>query len=190
MAFDWYDMRAMMIQAHGILRADDKFTFYYDETNNIRKFLLTDDGTNVAEHKNFVLGGIVLQEGQYLPEIASLRDALGMQDNALEIKFKHVASGDFEAVLASRKMAKKPGSDHRILASQFVEYFRTSLGNGNERLGCARWVASALFPFLQCPYRNPQQCGEPRLGQSGFHACRNNGGDGDLSTLTRQHLTH
>jgi len=105
MAFDWAAMRAM-IQAHGIRRADDKFVFYYDETNNIRKFLLTDDGTNVAEHKNFVLGGIALQEGQALPEIAPLRDALGMQGNAPEIKFKHVASGDFEAVLASRKMAR------------------------------------------------------------------------------------
>ncbi len=106
MAFDWSAMRAMMIQAYGIRRADDKFTFYYDETNNIRKFLLTDDGTNVAEHKNFVLGGIALQEGQVLPEIASLRDALGMQDSAPEIKLKHIASGDFEAVLASRKMAR------------------------------------------------------------------------------------
>jgi hypothetical protein len=106
MAFDWSLMRAMMIQAQGIRRADDKFALYYDETNNIRKFLLTNDGTNVAEHKNFVLGGIALQEGQALPEIASLRDALGMQDNASEIKFKHVASGDFEAVLASRKMAR------------------------------------------------------------------------------------
>ena len=106
MAFDWSAMRAMMIQAHGIRRADDKFAFYYDETNNIRKFLLAEGGTNVVEHKNFVLGGIVLQEGQALPEIASLRDTLGMQDNASEIKFKHVASGDFEAILASRKMAR------------------------------------------------------------------------------------
>lgn len=106
MAFDWSAMRTMMIQAHGIRRADDRFAFYYDETNNIRKFLLTDDGTNVAEHKNFVIGGIALQEGQSLPEIASLRYALGMQDNAPEIKFKYVASGDFEAVLASRKMAR------------------------------------------------------------------------------------
>lgn len=106
MIFDWANMRAMVIEAHGIRRADDKFAFYYDETNNIRKFLLTDDGTNASEHKNFVLGGIALQEGKILPEIASLRGALGMQDNAPEIKFKHVASGDFEAVLASRKMAR------------------------------------------------------------------------------------
>lgn len=106
MAFDWANTRALMIKAHGIRRADDKFAFYYDETNNIRKFLLTDGGTNVAEHKNFVLGGIALQEGQALPEIASLRDALGMQDNASEIKFRHVARGDFETILASRKMAR------------------------------------------------------------------------------------
>ena len=106
MAFDWSVMRTMTIQAYGIRRADDKFAFFYDETNNIRKFLLTDGGTNVAEHKNFVLGGIALQEGQALPDIVSLRDALGMQANAPEIKFKHVASGDFEAILASRKMAR------------------------------------------------------------------------------------
>jgi hypothetical protein len=106
MAFDWARMRTEMIKLHGIRRADDKFAFFYDETNNIRKFTLTDDGTNVDEHKNFVLGGIVLQEGQAMPEVDSLRDALGMHDNAPEIKFKHVASGDFEAVLASRKMAR------------------------------------------------------------------------------------
>lgn len=106
MTFDWTTMRADMIKAHGIRRADDKFTFFYDETNNIRKFTLTDDGTNVEEHKNFVIGGIGLQEGQAMPEIDSLRDALGMQDNAPEIKFKHVASGDFEAALASRRMAR------------------------------------------------------------------------------------
>jgi hypothetical protein len=105
MAFDWAQMRSMMIVVNGIRRADDKFTFFYDETNNIRKFTLTDEGTNVGEHKNFVIGGIALQEGQALPDITSLRKALGMQDNASEIKFKHVANGDFEAALASRKMA-------------------------------------------------------------------------------------
>lgn len=106
MAFDWAEMRAMMIAVHGIRRADDKFAFFYDETNNIRKFALTDAGTNVDEHKNFVLGGIVLRHGQDMPGIDSLRQVLGIQDNAPEIKFKHVASGDFEEALASRKMAR------------------------------------------------------------------------------------
>ncbi len=106
MTFDWTAMRALAIKAHGIHGADERFAFYYDETNNIRKFLLTDGGTNVNEHKNFILGGIALREGKTLPEIASLREVLGMQDNAPEIKFKHVASGDFEAALSSRKMAR------------------------------------------------------------------------------------
>ena len=106
MAFNWEEMRNLLIRAHGIKRADDKFVFFYDETNNIRKLMLTEDGTNVPERKNFVLGGVVLEEGQVLPDIGSLRRSLGLQENAPEIKFKHVASGDFEAVLASRKMAQ------------------------------------------------------------------------------------
>lgn len=99
------DMRKMMIEAFHLQRTDDKFTFYYDETNNIRKFYLTQHGTNVAEHRNFVLGGIVLAEGQALPDIAPLRARLRMQSNASEIKFSHVATGDFEQVLASKKLA-------------------------------------------------------------------------------------
>ena len=106
MTLDWPVARDRMIRAHGIKRADDRFTFFYDETNNIRKFSLTEDGTNVPEHKNFVLGGIVLEGKEALPEIASLREALGLQDSAPEVKFRHVASGGFEAVLASPKMTR------------------------------------------------------------------------------------
>ncbi len=104
MEFGVNDMRQMMIDAFQLRRTDDKFTFYYDETNNIRKFYLTDDGTNVSEHKNFVLGGIALAEGRALPDIAPLRAKLRMQSNAPEIKFAHVAKGDFEQVLTSKKL--------------------------------------------------------------------------------------
>jgi hypothetical protein len=41
MALDMNDIREMTIDAFKLRRADDKFTFYYDETNNIRKFYLT-----------------------------------------------------------------------------------------------------------------------------------------------------
>jgi hypothetical protein len=104
MEFDVNDMRQMMIAAFQLRRADDKFTFYYDETNNIGKFYLTDHGTNVAEHRNFILGGIVLAEGQSLPDISPLHTKLRMQSNAAEIKFAHVAKGDFEQVLTSKKL--------------------------------------------------------------------------------------
>lgn len=104
MDFDVNAMRQPMISFFQLRRVDDEFTFYYDETNNIRKFYLTDDGTNVAEHRNFVLGGIALEVGRTLPDIAPLRAGLRMQDNAPEIKFAHVAKGDFEQVLASQKL--------------------------------------------------------------------------------------
>ncbi|MDR3368256.1 DUF3800 domain-containing protein [Rhodoferax sp.] len=104
MEIDVNEMREMMVNAFQLRRVNDKFTFYYDETNNIRKFYLTDEGTNVPEHNNFVLGGIVLAEGQSLPDIAALRGKLGMQRNASEIKFGHVAKGDFEKVLTSKKL--------------------------------------------------------------------------------------
>lgn len=104
MEIDVNDMRDVMVSAFQLRRTDEKFTFYYDETNNIRKFYLTEHGTNVADHKNFVLGGIVLAEGQILPDIKPLRSELRMQSNASEIKFAHVAKGDFEQVLASKKL--------------------------------------------------------------------------------------
>ncbi|MGN4069923.1 DUF3800 domain-containing protein [Burkholderia gladioli] len=104
MDFDVNVMRKIMIGAFQLRRTDDRFTFYYDETNNIRRFYLTDSGTNVAEHKNFVLGGIALEEGRPLPDLAPLRAKLRMQDNAPEIKFAHVAKGDFEQILASQKL--------------------------------------------------------------------------------------
>jgi len=104
MESDVNDMRQMLIDAHQLRRVDDKFTFYYDETNNIRKFYLTNNGTNVSEHNNFVLGGILLMEGEALPDIAPLRSKLRMQNNAPEIKFAHVAKGDFEKVLTSKKL--------------------------------------------------------------------------------------
>lgn len=114
MDFDVNPMRQIMISAFRLRRADERFTFYYDETNNIRKFYLTEDGTNVAEHKNFVLGGIVLEEGRPLPDIAPLRTELRMQSSAPEIKLAHIAKGDFEQVLASKKL--------RIVLSWIVEH--------------------------------------------------------------------
>lgn len=84
--------------------ADDRFTFYYDETNNIRKLYLTETGFNVAKHDNFVIGGIVLKEGHEIGDITALRNELRIQKTAPEIKLKHVATGSFEEILASPKM--------------------------------------------------------------------------------------
>ncbi|WP_256077737.1 DUF3800 domain-containing protein [Massilia sp. YIM B04103] len=85
---------------------DQEFTLYYDETNNIRKLLLTERGLNVTKHDNFVLGGIVLRPGQSIGDIEELRRVLWIQKSAEEIKFDLVAKGGFERILDSRKLGQ------------------------------------------------------------------------------------
>ncbi|WP_322033228.1 DUF3800 domain-containing protein [Paraburkholderia sp. J76] len=79
--------------------------FYYDETNNIRKLHLRDDGQpNDRELKNFILGGIARRAMTPLPDAAPLREAMRIQKSAPEIKFDLVAKGDYLDVLRSRKL--------------------------------------------------------------------------------------
>lgn len=40
------------------------YTFYYDETNNVRKFSLKNKHFNEKIHKNFILGGLVFDESK------------------------------------------------------------------------------------------------------------------------------
>jgi len=83
---------------------DASFTLYYDETNNIRRLTLTEVGLNTPDNKTFVLAGIVLRPGTVAPPIDDLRALLRLQNNAPELKARHVADGDFEAMLASRQL--------------------------------------------------------------------------------------
>ncbi len=83
---------------------DKEFTIYYDESNNIRKLYLKGSGFNVPRYDNFVLGGVVLIEGQSFGDIAILRKALYLQKNSTEIKLKHIGSGSFEQILSSSKL--------------------------------------------------------------------------------------
>lgn len=83
---------------------DKAFTLYYDESNNPRKLLLRESGLNIKKHDNYVLGGIALEPGQDMPEIQTLRRILRIQPTAPEIKFEHVAKGDFETALKSTKL--------------------------------------------------------------------------------------
>jgi len=50
-----------------------RYTLYYDETNNIRRLALTDTGLNHDALDCFVLGGIAVEPGAELPDIAALR---------------------------------------------------------------------------------------------------------------------
>jgi hypothetical protein len=77
---------------------------FYDETNNFRRLYLNDAKPNASVEKTFVIAGIALRAGQTLTGWSQLRQAIRMQPNAAELKFTHVASGDYEHVLSSRRL--------------------------------------------------------------------------------------
>jgi hypothetical protein len=81
---------------------DSAFTFYYDETNNIKKFYVRENDFNYSFTSNFVLGGLV-HVGQP-PNVQPLIDSFNLQKTAKEIKFKHIAYGDFLECLKSEKL--------------------------------------------------------------------------------------
>ena len=81
---------------------DVRLTFYYDETNNPRKFSLKKEGFNSDFISNFVLGGLV-HEGK-APNVQDFIDSLNLQRNIKEIKFKHIAKGNFLDCLRSDKL--------------------------------------------------------------------------------------
>lgn len=82
---------------------DEEYAFFYDETNNIRKFWIRDDGFN-EQPKNFVLGGIVHKKSEALTGLDELVKSLHIQKSAKEIKFNQLATGSYLGVLNSKKI--------------------------------------------------------------------------------------
>ena len=64
-------------------------TFYYDESNNFRKFRLNETGFNndISDQSHFTLGGIYLPKG-CKPDVEDLMIKLRPQKNQKELKFK------------------------------------------------------------------------------------------------------
>lgn len=102
--FDIDEFRESQIQMYGLTKANESYTFYHDETNNIRKLHVVARGLNVAELKVFVLGGVVHEDAPRPIDIQPLRAAMRIQKTAPEIKLEHVAKGDFLALLRSAKL--------------------------------------------------------------------------------------
>lgn len=83
---------------------DAKFKFYYDETNNPRKFWLKQNKFNSPVNKNFVLGGIVFDEKNFIGNPEDLNYRLKLQKNINEIKSKHILKSTFIESLKSKKL--------------------------------------------------------------------------------------
>ncbi|MGX9249963.1 DUF3800 domain-containing protein [Pantoea ananatis] len=105
MAFD-LSVEDLAIQDPTLYGTEKKLKIYYDETNNIRKLILTENGFNVSRHDNFVLGGVAVDQDADVTCIKELRDILRIQPSAPEIKFDLIAKGDFEKVLDTQKLTK------------------------------------------------------------------------------------
>ncbi len=86
--FDISDVRRMTKMLAPTANFDSSFTFYYDETNNIRKFYVREIDFNSSFNSNFVLGGLVYEGTR--PEIKPLFDRLNLQKNITEVKLTNI----------------------------------------------------------------------------------------------------
>nr|WP_321355615.1 DUF3800 domain-containing protein [uncultured Draconibacterium sp.] len=102
--FDVSEIRAQTILLNNLQNVDDRFTFYYDETNNIRKFYLNEESFNCVSGVNFIVGGVLYEGSNSTFDIENLKDQIRLQKTANEIKLKHIAKGDFIDCLKSEKL--------------------------------------------------------------------------------------
>ena len=101
---DVNEMRDIIVAAYQLTNVDEPYTFYYDETNNVRKLHLTADGMNIRRPECFVIGGIVHRGPPRPIDLAPLRAGLRLQATVKEIKLEHLGKGRFLQVLASPKV--------------------------------------------------------------------------------------
>lgn len=101
---DVNEMRDSILAACDLPNVDERYTFYYDETNNVRKLHLTSTGMNIRRPDCFVLGGIVHRGSPRPIALAELHAALRLQPSVKEIKLKHLGAGGFLDLLTSSKL--------------------------------------------------------------------------------------
>lgn len=112
---------------------NDVYTFYYDESNNVRKLYLSKqiDGYNVDHDEdkntgvNFILGGVAHKGDSSTVDFDALKKAIMLQPTAKEIKLKQIATGDFIYMLNSKKLT---GFLEWLNESDlFIQYFNLNM---------------------------------------------------------------
>lgn len=107
--FNLTEDRDSEISYFGLTNVDLPYTFFYDETNNIRRLILRNKSTNIKLEEldnNFILGGVVYEKETQLTskDFEKLKQDLKIDKNNNEVKFKHIAKGSFLDTLKSRKL--------------------------------------------------------------------------------------
>ncbi|AEF98505.1 DUF3800 domain-containing protein [Methylomonas methanica] len=113
------DMLLNIFAGQPLYGLGEEYAFFYDETNNIRKFWIRDNGFN-EQPKNFVLGGIVHKKSEPLTGLDKLVKSLYLQKSAKEIKFNQLATGSYLGVLNSKKI--KTFLEWLIANGVFIHY--------------------------------------------------------------------
>lgn len=85
---------------------DAKFNFYYDETNNPRKFWIKQKKFNSPVDKNFVLGGVVIENEESIENFNEMKNILVLPKNINELKSKYILKPTFLNSLKSENLTK------------------------------------------------------------------------------------
>lgn len=96
-------LRENLTRMFGLEGTDLDYTFYYDETNNVRRLHLAEGKLNITAPEWFVLGGIVHAGRQRPLDISCLYKLLGLQVTTVKMKVKHIGKDDFLALLGSER---------------------------------------------------------------------------------------
>jgi len=87
---------------------DEKMTFYYDESGNCRKFILTKDGfnNNDSVKGDFVLAGVAHEGKTFNINLSELHKIFHYQSSQKELKFKHLfhSSSNFLSFMESDRL--------------------------------------------------------------------------------------
>lgn len=92
MNIDVNDSIKSIEKLNGVKPFNERWTFYYDESGNCRKFSLTEKGVNSEDAiaGDFVLAGVAHEGDSIQIDIEKLKQIIGVNDKQKEIKFKHL----------------------------------------------------------------------------------------------------
>ena len=101
------DMKQAVKDINGIDPFNDVMSFFYDESGNCRKFLLTPNGVNSEDSLkgDFVLAGVAFDGKKKEIDITGLHSALEYRSGQKELKFRHLYnhSKDFLSFMKSSR---------------------------------------------------------------------------------------
>lgn len=105
---DVEDQKKAVFDLNGIPPFEEEMTFYYDESGNCRKFLLTEKGFNNLDSLkgDFVLAGVAHEGKSFDIDLPALYEVLDYKSGQKELKFKHLYhnSKDFISFMGSNRL--------------------------------------------------------------------------------------